>query len=84
MKENPKNKYRILPEEEKEPKQECERNRYRNMTEDKKTSWKSIKDNVKQQIIFFLHSIKMSDKALKGGVLKLIRKNFMFLSNQFL
>ena len=53
MKENPKNKYRILPEEEKEPKQECERNRYRNMTEDKKTSWKSIKDNVKQRIIFF-------------------------------
>ena len=59
-------------EEDKEAKREYGKNRYKNMPKDKKTSRKSIKDNIKQQknrILFFLYNIKMSEKALKfGGV----------------
>ena len=45
----------------------------------KKTSWKSIKNNIKQQnseILIVLYTIKMRDKTLKFGDVEFNEKKF--------
>ena len=52
LKENAKNKYRNLSEEEKEAKREYGRSRYRNMTEDKKSKLKDYQKNYQAKKIY--------------------------------
>ena len=68
-----------MSEEEKEAEKEYERNRYRNITEDKKNKLKEFKKSVKQQknkILVFLYNVKMSEKILKYGDDEVNKKEF--------
>ena len=79
LKENAKNKYRNLSDEEIEIQAKYGRNGYRNMTEDEESRLKeSIKYNIELKrnriLISVLYSITMSEKTLKFGDVEVNKK----------